>query len=145
MVMPDDATPQSMLDTPHFSAFAQAADAVTATTKRLEKLAVLAGYLSALPDDDLAIACRFLSGNPFPVSDERTLNVGFSAVSSVLLGLSGVDPNEYGRLILRMGDVGDVAAAIMPAQPVEPGEPITLRSALDVFEQIRSEERRVGR
>lgn len=108
------------------------------TTKRLEKLAILGEYLSALSDADLAIACRFLSGFPFPSSDERTLNVGFSAVTSVLLELSGVDPHEYGTLVLRLGDAGDVAAQILPAQPVQPGEAITLLSALEVFEKVAS-------
>src|SRR5947208_16216576 len=114
-----------------FTQFAQIADAVGRTTKRLEKLAILGEYLSALSDADLAIACRFLSGFPFPSSDERTLNVGFSATTSVLLELSGVDPGEYGRLVLRLGDAGDVAAQILPPQPIELGEPITLQWALE--------------
>ena len=118
------------LDVLSFTRFAQAADAVASTTKRLEKLAILAEYLSPLPDEDLAIACRLLSGNPFPSSSDRTLNVGFSVASTVLMALSGVEPDEYGRLAVRLGDLGDVAAQILPPQPVDPGEPITLHSAL---------------
>jgi DNA ligase-1 len=108
------------------------------TSKRLEKLAVLAGYFSGLDDADLAIACRFLSGSPFPGSDERTLNVGFSAVSGALLELSGFDPEEYGPLVVRLGDAGEVAEQIMPPTPVEPPGDITLRSAMDAFESISS-------
>lgn len=119
-----------------FSQFAQVADAVGGTTKRLEKLAILAGYLTPLDDADLPIACRFLSGNPFPFSDERTLNVGFSSVSNVLLELSGFDVRDYGPLVVRLGDAGDVAAEIMPEEPARPGEPVTLQSALAAFEQI---------
>jgi DNA ligase-1 len=123
-----------------FHGFAQAADAVSATTKRLEKLAILAGYLAPLDDADLAIAARFLSGRPFPASDERTLNVGFSVISTILIELSGIDPATYGPLVVRLGDLGEVAAEIMPAEPVVGAqqEPITLRSALDVFERIAS-------
>src|SRR5438045_2148890 len=135
----DSLTPDPRTLAPDsFSRFAQTADAVGATTKRLEKLAILAGYLSPLGDDDLAIACRFLSGHPFPSSDERTLNVGFSAVSSALLELSGAEPSTYGELVLRLGDPGDAAERILPPTPVEPGSPITLRSALDAFDQIAS-------
>jgi DNA ligase-1 len=121
-----------------FSAFALTADAVSATSKRLEKLAILAEYLAPLGDADLSVACRFLSGQPFPPSDERTLNVGFSMASTVLIELSGVDPHEYGQLVVRLGDMGDVAERIMPPQPVEAGEPITLQSALAAFEQLAS-------
>jgi DNA ligase-1 len=118
--------------------FAKTAGAVASTTKRLEKLAVLAEYLYALSDEDLAIAARLLSGNPFPLSDDRTLNVGFSVASTVLIELSGISPAEYGRLAVSLGDLGDVAAHILPARPVQPGEPITLRSALDSFDTIAS-------
>ncbi len=120
-----------------FADFARTADAVGMTTKRLEKLAVLASYLSPLDDSDLIIACRFLAGRPFPASDERTLNVGFSVASTVLIELSGIDPAEYGPLVVRLGDLGDVATDILPNRG-EPDEPITLRSALNAFEAIAS-------
>ena len=121
-----------------FSHFATTADMVGATTKRLEKLAILSEYLSPLSDDDLMIACRLMAGQSFPLSDARTLNVGFSVASTVLIELSGVDAEEYGRLVVSLGDMGDVAARIMPASPVEPGESITLQSAAGVFDNIAS-------
>ncbi|HKP52296.1 MAG TPA: ATP-dependent DNA ligase [Chloroflexia bacterium] len=140
-----------------FATFAQTADAVSATTKRLEKLAILAEYLSPLSDEDLAIACRFLSGLPFPFSDERTLNVGFSAASTVLIDITGVDPGEYSTLAVRLGDLGEVAAHILARSPksevqsqvAQEQDPfrtphsalrtqISLRSALDAFEAMAS-------
>ncbi|HET9496123.1 MAG TPA: hypothetical protein VFR15_18000, partial [Chloroflexia bacterium] len=119
-----------------FGRFAQAAEAVRGTTKRLEKLAVLAEYLGGLSDDDLAVACRLLSGNPFPASDARTLNVGWANASAVMVDLSGVEPGELGTLAVRLGDLGDVAEQIMPREPVEPGRPITLQEAQECFETI---------
>jgi DNA ligase-1 len=136
--MSDESLSLDISDTSRFTSFAQTADAVASTTKRLEKLAILAEYLAPLPDEDLAIACRLLSGNPFPSSSDRTLNVGFSVASTVLMALSGVEPDEYGRLAVRFGDLGDVAAHILPPQPVDPGESITLRFALDSFDTIAS-------
>ncbi|MEO8286941.1 MAG: ATP-dependent DNA ligase [Chloroflexota bacterium] len=133
-----NSTSASNITDSAFTLFAVTADAVGSTTKRLEKLAILAAYLAPLEDSDLAIACRLLSGNPFSSSDDRTLNVGFSVASTVLIELSGIDPNEYSRLAVSLGDLGDVAAHILPDQPVEPGEPITLRSALDCFDTIAS-------
>ena len=119
-----------------FSRFARTADAVGKTNKRLEKLAVLGEYLSSLDDEDLAIACRLLSGSPFPLFDARTLNVGYSAVSNVVVELAGLDPRRYGELVLRLGDPGDAAAQVMPSRPAVSGDPITLRSAMHTFEQI---------
>lgn len=121
-----------------FTLFAQAADAVAATTKRLEKLGILGDYLAGLSDRDLAIACRLLAGNPFPLSDSRTLSVGFSVASTVLIELSGMSPDDYGRLAVQLGDLGDVAAQILPAQPSQQSDHITLQSTLDCFDQIAS-------
>jgi DNA ligase-1 len=119
-----------------FGRFGEAAEAVRGTRKRLEKLAVLGEYLGGLSDEDLPVAARLLSGNPFPVSDERTLNVGWSNASAVMVELSGVEPGELGAQALRLGDLGDAAEQIMPREPVEPGRPITLQEAQECFEEI---------
>lgn len=131
-----DELPQPKQST--FALFAQTAEAVGSTTKRLEKVAILGGYLASLSDDDLAVACKLLSGSPFPLSDSRTLNVGFSAASGVLVDLAGVSADDYHRLVVSMGDMGDVAARIMPASPHEAGEPLLLQEAQSVFEDIAS-------
>src|SRR5438477_5272332 len=129
----DNQPRQAALSDP-FVRFAQTAEAVGMTASRLEKLRILGEYLSGLSEDDLQVACRFLSGSPFPSSDDRTLNVGYSAVSGIILELSGADPRRYGELVLRLGDPGDAAAEVL-GPPKEPGG-ITLRSAMDAFEAI---------
>ena len=77
-------------------------------------------------------------GQSLPLSDSRTLNVGFSAASGVLVDLSGVTANDYHKLVVSMGDMGDVAARIMPASPHEAVEPLLLQEAQAVFEDIAS-------
>src|SRR5215207_5505092 len=59
----------------HFHDFAQVAEQLAATTKKLEKAALLKDYFAALSDQDLALAARFLAGRPFALADERVLNV----------------------------------------------------------------------
>ncbi|HST06344.1 MAG TPA: ATP-dependent DNA ligase [Chloroflexia bacterium] len=136
--MPEEIAQSEPATPSTFALFAQTADAVGATTKRLEKLAILATYLAPLSDTDLAVACKLLSGSPFPLSDSRTLNVGWSAASGVLVDLSGVDHDDYHKMVVSMGDMGDVAAHIMPATPHDAGEPILLQEAQAVFETISS-------
>jgi DNA ligase 1 len=48
---------------------------VAASGGRLEKRRLVAGYLRALPPEDLARAVTYLSGRAFPASDPRVLNV----------------------------------------------------------------------
>ena len=104
------------IDSAPFADLAVVADAVRATSKRLEKMALLGAYFAGLDDDDLARACRFLAGRPFPAHDERTLNVGGAAVVAVLCDLAGMPPEEYGALHVRTGDIGDVAARDLAAR-----------------------------
>ena len=64
--------------------FADAAEQISATTSKLKKLDVLAGYFQAIPDDDLRAAAVFLTGRPFPLYDARTLNVGWAALGRAI-------------------------------------------------------------
>ena len=100
-------------------------------------MAILGAYLAGLDDADLARACRFLAGRPFPAHDERTLNVGGAAVVAVLCDLVGIAPEEYGALHVATGDIGDVAAGIMPPAPVAPGPPLTLAEVQTAYDDDR--------
>jgi DNA ligase-1 len=69
-----------------FASFANACEAVAATTKKNEKVQIVARYLLACAGDDAGRAAQFLTARPFPANDERTLQVGgsmlWSAISS---------------------------------------------------------------
>ena len=63
-------------------AFAKTAATIAGTTSKLKKVGFLAGYLRTLSDDDLRASSVFFTGRPFALTDARTLNVGWSALSS---------------------------------------------------------------
>ena len=48
--------------------FAETADKIAATTKKLQKTALLAEYLKSVPVEEAAIAAVFFSGRPFPAN-----------------------------------------------------------------------------
>src|SRR5881296_2791899 len=73
-----------------FYDFALVCERLAATTKKLEKAALLNAYFATLPDDDLALAARFLAGRPFALADERVLNVGWAVVRDVVCELSAM-------------------------------------------------------
>ena len=50
-----------------FTHWVSTADAVRATPKKLEKMAVLKAYLGRLEDADLVVAARLFAGAPFPI------------------------------------------------------------------------------
>ncbi|MBV9209835.1 MAG: hypothetical protein JOZ52_04365, partial [Acidobacteria bacterium] len=49
--------------------FGETAERVAATTKKLEKAALLGAYLRGLNDDDLARAARYFAGHQFALHD----------------------------------------------------------------------------
>ncbi len=118
-----------------FSEWVAAADAVRATTKKLEKHAVLARYLSALDDADLGVAARLFAGAPFPRRDERVLSVGWSALADALLERSGRSAEDMRASYQRHADLGDVAFDLVGASPAR-GEPLALADVEAAFVEI---------
>src|ERR1043165_4427482 len=94
-------------------AFAECADAVAATTKKLEKAAILGSYLETLSDADLSRAARYFSGHQFASTDARTTNVGGSIISSALSEATGFSPEDLYPRYVRLGDPGELAAEIV--------------------------------
>jgi DNA ligase 1 len=101
--------------------FSQTCDAVAATTKKLEKTALVAGYLQALlrthPVAEAAAAVVFLSGRPFPAYEEATLQVGGALLWRVISELSGKSEHELTEIYRKLGDAGAVAGEALPAKP----------------------------
>ena len=92
--------------------FAKTAEAVSGTTKKLEKAALLGEYFERLRDEDLARAARYFAGQQFALSDARTTNVGGSILGEALCAATGVSPESLGPRYARWGDGGDVAFEI---------------------------------
>lgn len=91
-----------------FEQFALVADKVAATTKKLEKAALLGDYLQRLSDEDLSRAARYFAGHVFAQHDARTTNVGSSILSEALINATGLHA-DLGARYARWGDAGDVA------------------------------------
>ncbi len=124
------ATPSAL-----FGALASVAECVGATTKRLEKMAILAEYVATLGENDLAIAVRYLAGQVFPQHDMRVLQVGSAVTVQALVALSGVPADEIKPLAVRLGDLGEVAREILPGHLLE--EPTLTLLAVEVaIEQL---------
>src|SRR4026209_1425066 len=94
-------------------AFAECAEAVAATTKKLEKAAILGAYLQPLSDPDLIRAARYFAGHQFALADARTTNVGGSILSTALSEATGFSPEDLYPRWVRLGDPGDLAAEII--------------------------------
>jgi DNA ligase 1 len=93
--------------------FVQTADAVGATTKKLEKLRLISEFFKSLSTPDAALAARFLSAHPFAKHDERTLGVGGANLSRVIAEAAGQPGHALGAAYRKHGDLGDMAGDLL--------------------------------
>jgi DNA ligase-1 len=113
--------------------FAETAEAIAATTKKLQKTALVADYLKSLTPDEAAVAAVFLSGRAFPAWEETTLQVGGRMLWRVVAELSGTTEAALTTAYRKHGDLGAVAAEILPQRA---GQGLGVREVEQVFRQI---------
>lgn len=93
--------------------FVETADAVGATTKKLEKLRLISEFFQSLSIADAALAARFFSAHVFPKNDERTVGVGGANLSDVIAQVAGRTGHDLGGAYRRHGDLGDMAQELL--------------------------------
>lgn len=116
--------------------FSQTADRIAATTKKLEKTAILAEYFQSVPIQDAAAGAVFFSGAPFPAWEETTLQVGGSILWRIVAELSGKTETELTHSYRKHGDLGAVAEAVLPDFPQHRERPKAPSEMQDLFRQI---------
>ena len=98
---------------------AEICERIAATTKKLEKTAIVSDYLRSRSVDEAAVSAVFLSGRPFPVWEETTLQVGGALLWRVVGDLSGKTEDELRAAYRKLGDLGAVAGEVLPAPSLE--------------------------
>jgi DNA ligase-1 len=93
---------------------AKTCERIAATTKKLEKTALAAEHLGSRSIDEAAVSAVFLSGRPFPVWEETTLNVGGALLWQVIKEISGNSDAQLEAAYRRHGDIGAVTGEVSP-------------------------------
>jgi DNA ligase-1 len=113
--------------------FATVCEGITATTKKLQKISIVAEYLKSIPIDDAATAAIFLSGRPFPAWEETTLQIGGRSLWRIVADLSGKQEAELTASYRRLGDLGAVAGDLLPQKS---GDSLQIPETERTFRQI---------
>jgi DNA ligase-1 len=117
--------------------FARTAEMVAATTKKLEKAALLGAYLRELDDADLSRAARYFAGHQFAMNDARTTNVGTSALREALSEATALGIENLRPRYVRLGDSGEVAyEAILEVKGDQVIPSITLAETESLIERL---------
>jgi DNA ligase 1 len=98
-------------------AFSQLCESIGATTKKLEKVRLVADYLratlAARQLENAALGALYLCGTVFPRREERVLSIGFSVILKAVASIVAKDPRELGPILRHHGDIGAGAEEIL--------------------------------
>jgi DNA ligase-1 len=108
---------------------------VTATPKKLLKTALVAEHFKSSTVDEAAASAVFLSGRAFPLWEESTLQVGGALLWRVVSELSGKTEEQLTAAYKRHGDLGSVAAEVLP--PNRDGD-LSVRDVQARFRELAS-------
>jgi DNA ligase-1 len=114
--------------------FATTCEAVAATTKKTEKVRLVAEYFLACPGE-AAQAAVFLSGRAFPMWEERTLQVGGSLLWRAVAEVSGKGEVALTAAYRRHGDLGAAAEDVL-AQVAPKSSSLSISKLGAAFEQL---------
>ncbi|MCI0354174.1 MAG: ATP-dependent DNA ligase [Acidobacteria bacterium] len=92
---------------------ASTAQAIAATTKKLQKLELLADHFRSRAPEEAAASALYLSGRVFPAWSEQTLQVGGRLLWDTVAQLSGANEATLRAAYRRHGDLGDAAADLL--------------------------------
>ena len=113
---------------------AQACEAIGATTKIRGKVAIVAEYLKSRTVEEAAVSAVFLSGRPFPVWEETTLQVGGSLLWRTVAEISGRSEAELTAAYRKLGDLGVVVGEVLKDEGTKPG--LTVLEVEKAFREI---------
>jgi DNA ligase-1 len=96
-----------------FLAFAQLCQKVEALSGSLEKIDLVAAFLSGLDESELSVACSYVMGMLFPPSLNLVMGVGPSILYEALAKACGCPAEQISQMLRATGDPGLVAAGVV--------------------------------
>ena len=111
------------------------AERVGGTTRTSGKTTLLAAYLARLSVDELRPAATFLTGRPFPESDQRAVGLGWATIAAAVSQMSGAPLEALGEAYDRSSDLGTAVGDLLALRPLQPdaSDALTLSELAEAF------------
>jgi DNA ligase-1 len=114
--------------------FSQLCESIAATTKKTEKIRLVADYLRSASPEDAPLAALYLCGRVFPRREERVLSVGFSILLAAVAAIVKKNPRELAPTLRHHGDIGAGAEEILQAQQTP--SPLVLADIAAIYDAL---------
>src|SRR3954466_164182 len=93
--------------------FSQLCESIAATTKKTEKVRLVAEFLRNSELEEAALGGLYLCGRVFPRREERVLSIGFSILLRAVASIAKKSPTELAPILRHHGDLGAGAEEIL--------------------------------
>ena len=103
-----------------YRTLAETLDAVAKDRGKLAKIARLAETLGQVESEELPVAARLLSGNPFAEWEQAVTSVGWATVARAASEVTGWDLETIGACATAIGDLGEAVGLLLTEEPDEP-------------------------
>jgi DNA ligase 1 len=117
--------------------FAHLCESIAATSKKNEKVSLVANYLRTVRVDQSALAALYLCGRVFPRREERVLSIGFSILLRAVAKIATKNPAELAPILRHHGDLGAGAEEILRHHAV--GSSFSLPRMAEVFASLEQQ------
>lgn len=95
--------------------FSQVCESIAATTKKTEKVRLVAEFLRNSLVEEAALGALYLCGRVFPRREERVLSIGFSLLLRAVVNIAQKSAQELAPALRHHGDLGAGAEEILAA------------------------------
>jgi DNA ligase 1 len=112
----------------------QLCESIAATTKKNEKVRLVADYFRDSSPESAALGALYLCGRVFPRREERVLSIGFSLLLRAVANVAGRSPQELAPTLRHHGDLGAGAEEIL--QPLGITGSLSLPSVATIFDSL---------
>ncbi len=129
--------PPSALAEPSFAEFAGTCARIAATTRKLEKIQLLAGYFRTLDASGLAPTAVWFAGHPFAPSQNKSLQLGWALIRDALCALASLDQAQFGQIYLKHSDLGEAASEILQKHGASTAT-LSIAAAEALFSQLHA-------
>jgi DNA ligase-1 len=96
-----------------FVELAEVCEKIKETTSKLEKISKLGNFLKNLNDEELSATIRLLNSEILPPWYNKEIQVGYSTLSSIILEISGSSKEEFFKVYIKHGDLGETAEELL--------------------------------
>jgi DNA ligase 1 len=113
---PPDLVRAAVSEEAAFHTFAMVCSRIGATPRKTEKTELLAAYLRKLDVAAVRAASTWFTGHPFPPSEGKVLQLGWSLLREALCGVTNLNHSQFGEVYLKHSDLGETAFELLLKQ-----------------------------